>query len=263
MQHLTVRICLLLLLLHHLTSVKEEESVQVEVIVDSSPCSATCGLGVKTQTVCLMKDGEKATKAVTSKDGTEVSQDCRVRRVKCLQSWRCGLSTMTVTSGQRVELDCLEEVMKAMGRFSWRLSWRYTRGIITSDDSLFIRWDAPLLDRVILNPVREEDAGTYCCTVQDVTLRRVKRACWGIRVLPARVLNLNHESSQARWESTGKQQNDTASHQIYTMVITLSLSSLAVGILLAGLYLAVRNLEYLDRNAENDNKYQSNNAVKR
>ncbi|XP_040050514.2 transmembrane protein 81 isoform X2 [Gasterosteus aculeatus] len=246
MQRLTVRICLLLLFLHHLTSVEEDQSVPVGVIVDSSPCSATCGLGFKTQTVCLMKDGEKATEEVTSRDATEVSGDCRVRKVKCLESWQCGLSTMTVTSGQRVEVDCLGEVLEAMGRFSWRVSWRYARGIITSDDSLFIRWDAPLLDRVILNPVKEEDAGTYCCTVQDVALRRVKRAYWGIRVLPAGVLNLDYESSQARWESTGNWQNDTVSHQhhyltalLYKLVISLSLSSAAVALVLL-LYWAVR-----------------------
>ncbi|KAM8863823.1 transmembrane protein 81 [Spinachia spinachia] len=255
MQHLTVRIFLLLLLLRHLTSVEEEESAQVEVIVDSSPCSATCGLGVKTQTVCRMKDGEKATEEVTSKDGTEVSQDCRVRKVKCLESWQCGLSTMTVTSGQRVEVDCLEEVMEAMGRFSWRVSWRYARGIITSDDSLFTRWDAPLLDRVILNPVREEDAGTYCCTVQDVTLRRVKRAYWGIRVLPVGVLDLDYESSQARWESSGNQQNDTVSHQRhyvtalhYMMLTSLSVSGVAFALLLLGLYCAARrDFSHLNR----------------
>lgn len=79
MQHETVRFYfLLLLLLHRLTSVslEEVESMPLEVIVDSSPCSATCGLGIKTQTLCLLKDGETATEEVTSKDGTEVLQRC-------------------------------------------------------------------------------------------------------------------------------------------------------------------------------------------
>ncbi|KAM6930020.1 transmembrane protein 81-like [Lycodopsis pacificus] len=125
----------------------------------------------------------------------KVLEDCRVCTVKCLESWQCGLRNMTVTSGERVEIDCLGEVMEAMGRFSWRVTWRYAGGIITSDDSLFIRRDAPLLDRVILDPIREEDAGTYRCDVQDVTLRIVKRAYWGIRVLPVGILNLDYESS--------------------------------------------------------------------
>ena len=66
---------LLLLLLHRLTSVDLEEvdKVPVEVIVDSSPCSATCGLGMKTQTLCLLKDGQAAMEDSRSKDGAEVS----------------------------------------------------------------------------------------------------------------------------------------------------------------------------------------------
>lgn len=47
--------------------------------------------------------------------------------------------------------------------FSLRVSWRYARGVISSDDSLFTRWDAPLLGRVVLDPVREEDAGKHTC----------------------------------------------------------------------------------------------------
>ncbi|XP_071333595.1 transmembrane protein 81 isoform X2 [Trachinotus anak] len=166
MQHVSVGrrlpILFLLLLFQPLTSADlgEVDKVPVEVIVDSSPCSTTCGLGVKTQILCLIKDCETVMEeGVGNKDGTEVSDECRVRKVKCLESWQCGLRTMTVTSGQRVEIDCLGEVMEAMGRFSWRVLWRYARGIISSDDSLFNRFVAPQLDRVILDPVREEDAG--------------------------------------------------------------------------------------------------------
>ncbi len=75
MQYATVRLHLLLLFLHPLTSVDQEEvdKVAVEVIVNSSPCSATCGLGVKTQTLCLLKDSKTAMEEhVRSKDGTEV-----------------------------------------------------------------------------------------------------------------------------------------------------------------------------------------------
>lgn len=43
---------------------------------------------------------------------------------------------------------------------SWsRVAWRYARGIITSDDSLFAQWKAPQLDRVVLDPIREENSG--------------------------------------------------------------------------------------------------------
>ncbi|XP_035014867.2 transmembrane protein 81 [Hippoglossus stenolepis] len=183
---------LLFFLLLHPVHLEEAEEVPVEVIIDSSPCSSTCGLGLKTQTLCLLRDSKTAMEeAPGGKDGTEVSEVCRVHKVKCQESWQCGLRTVTVTSGQRVEVDCLGEVMEAMGTFSWRVSWRYARGIITSDDSLFARWEAPELDRVILDPVREEDAGTYRCDVQDAGFRRVKRVYWGVRVLPAGILNLD------------------------------------------------------------------------
>lgn len=44
---------------------------------------------------------------------------------------------------------------------SLRVSWRYARGVISSDDSLFDRWKAPDLHRVVLDPVREKDAGKH------------------------------------------------------------------------------------------------------
>uniref|UniRef100_A0A8C9ZMA1 Transmembrane protein 81 n=1 Tax=Sander lucioperca TaxID=283035 RepID=A0A8C9ZMA1_SANLU len=212
MQRVTVRHHLVLLFfLHLLSSAKLEavDRVPVEVIVDSSPCSATCGLGVKTQTLCFLKDSKTA-----MEEG-------------CLESWQCGLSTMTVTSGQRVDIDCLGEVMEAMGR----VSWRYARGAISSDDSLFDRWHAPLLDRVILDPIAEEDAGTYRCVVQDATFHIVKTVYWGIRVLPVGILNLDYESSLVQWDSTGNQQNQTMSDQqdyrtalLYTVRLGLEIS---------------------------------------
>ncbi|XP_041859845.1 transmembrane protein 81 [Melanotaenia boesemani] len=237
----------LLLCTHFLTSadLEEVDEVPVEVITDSSPCSATCGLGLKTQTLCLLKDSQKALEdKVNGKDGTQeisqsnVSDECRVRKVKCLEMWQCGLRTMTVASGQKVEIDCLEEVMEAMGRFSWRVSWRYAPGMITSDDSLFERWEAPHLDRVILDPVREEDAGTYRCDVQDTNYRRVKRVYWGIRVLPTGVINLDYESSLAQWDQTESQQKpavlETGTLLFYAVGISVILAGGWTGLL--GLY---------------------------
>uniref|UniRef100_A0A087Y4Y6 Transmembrane protein 81 n=1 Tax=Poecilia formosa TaxID=48698 RepID=A0A087Y4Y6_POEFO len=168
---------------------EEEDKVPLEVITESSPCSVTCGLGVKTQTLCLL-DASKSS----------ISKTCRSQQVQCVESWQCGLKTMTVTSGQRVEIDCLGEVMAAMGAFSWRVSWRYARGVITSDDSLFDRWKAPDLQRVVLDPVREKDAGTYRCDVQDANYRRKKTVYWGVRVLPAGVVNLDYQSSLLQWD---------------------------------------------------------------
>lgn len=38
-----------------------EDKLLVEVIVNSSLCSVTCGLGVKSETVCVMTNGNTAT----------------------------------------------------------------------------------------------------------------------------------------------------------------------------------------------------------
>lgn len=132
---------LLLFLFCRQTPVGAELGDKVEVIVDSYPCSSTCGLGLKNQTLCLLKDSRTAleegaaevktpgtckkniltrTFLILLVDPSKVSEECRVRKVKCQEAVRCGLMTLTVTAGQRVELDCLGEVMKAMGRFSWR-----------------------------------------------------------------------------------------------------------------------------------------------
>uniref|UniRef100_A0A673AEW3 Transmembrane protein 81 n=1 Tax=Sphaeramia orbicularis TaxID=375764 RepID=A0A673AEW3_9TELE len=127
---------------------------------------------------------------------TEVSQECHVRRVNCVDSWHCGLISMTVTSGERVELDCLGEVMEAMGKFTWRVSWRHTRGVISSDNSLFA-------------PNELWFSGTYRCDVQDLAFRRVKRIYWGVRVLPTGVLNLDYENSLDQWETTGTHQTSS------------------------------------------------------
>ncbi|KAK7884663.1 hypothetical protein WMY93_027786 [Mugilogobius chulae] len=163
----------------------KDEDVPLEVITASSPCSATCGLGMKSQTLCLLQDGKAALEEnVQGTAAPKVTEQCRVRKVQCLDSWQCGLKTLTVTVGQRLNIDCVEEVMKEMGPYSWRVSWRYARGIITSDDSLFARWEAPQLDHVLLDPVEEKHAGTYRCDVQDADFRRVKRIYWGCECCP-------------------------------------------------------------------------------
>uniref|UniRef100_A0A3Q2GJP7 Transmembrane protein 81 n=1 Tax=Cyprinodon variegatus TaxID=28743 RepID=A0A3Q2GJP7_CYPVA len=194
--HISTMMLHFLLFLHLLIPADmEEDKIPLEVITDSSPCSATCGLGIKTQTLCFQSD---------------VSQKCRVQKEKCVDSWQCGLRTITVTSGQRVEIDSDLSIVIWLSLF--RVSWRYARGIISSDDSLFHRWEAPYLDRVVLDAVREEDAGTYRCDVQDTSYRRVKRAYWGVRVLPAGVVNLDYHSSLNQWDRKENQQNQGVLH---------------------------------------------------
>ncbi|XP_060737653.1 transmembrane protein 81 [Tachysurus vachellii] len=159
------------------------------VITYSSGCSTTCGLGIRTQRLCPLGTDHKAN-----------SPACRVRQVQCLDKWQCGLQLQTVTAGQFVELDCLEEVMEAMGHFAFAVSWHFARGIITTNNRFFIQRDVPGLDRVVLNPVKEEDAGTYRCDVLDTSYHRVKRMYKGLKVLSANVLNLKFTEGLTEWE---------------------------------------------------------------
>lgn len=55
----TTRVLLLLLLFLRLICPAEVEPEQ-EVIVESSPCSITCGLGLRRQTLCLLKNSRTA-----------------------------------------------------------------------------------------------------------------------------------------------------------------------------------------------------------
>lgn len=56
-------------------------------------------------------------------------------------------------------------------------------------------------------------SGTYRCDVQDAAYRRVKRAYWGIRVLPVGVLSLDYDSSLALWDEGEKNQTEEEEEQ--------------------------------------------------
>lgn len=49
-----------LLLLHPIRPAVVEPEDEVEIIVGSSHCSTTCGLGLRRQTLCLLKDSRTA-----------------------------------------------------------------------------------------------------------------------------------------------------------------------------------------------------------
>lgn len=169
---------------------QELEKINTWVITHSSPCSATCGLGLRTQELCPI--GGTASTSTSA---------CKTRTVRCLDTWKCGLKTQTAIASQKLVLDCLEEVMDAMGRFAFVVSWRFARGVITSDDSLFTRYEALSLDKVVLDPVREEDSGTYRCDVLDTGRHRVKRMYKGVRVMSPNMLSLDFAKGLNQWEN--------------------------------------------------------------
>lgn len=218
---------LVLILLHSCSQDEASRGVDLEdlasnntlAIAYSSSCSTTCGLGIRTQRLCPV-----------GTVNTAHSPACTLRQVQCLENWQCGLQTQTVTTGQYVELDCLEEVMETMGRFGFVVSWRLARGIITTDNRFFIRHEVPGLDRVILNPVKEEDAGTYRCDVLDTSYHRVKRMYKGLKVLSAPVLSLNFARGLTEWEKPREINITVVAGKLYPSstvrdVVLLSLST--------------------------------------
>ncbi|XP_066561758.1 transmembrane protein 81 [Amia ocellicauda] len=190
-------------------ALEELASITAPVVVRSSPCSATCGLGLRTEEVCLLA-GDRRTEA------------CKERKAECLVEWDCGLRPVTVMAGEARELDCLGEVMAAMGRFKFLFSWRYARGIVTTDNSFFSRYEVPRLDKLALEPVREMDAGTYRCDVKDSDYRMVKRVYFGVKVLPPKAIQLDYASALSRWDNQPTSgSNSTATPTILRPSLTL------------------------------------------
>ncbi len=199
---------------------QELEKINTWVITRSFPCSATCGLGLRTQELCP-----------TGGNRNISSTSCKMRTIRCLDTWQCGLKTQTTTAGQRLVLDCFEEVMEAMGRFAFVVSWRFARGIITSDDSLFSRYEALSLDKVVLDPLGEEDSGTYRCDVQDTGKRRVKRMYKGVKVLSPKVVSLDFAKGLIHWENPESQfPNMTTTGNLYPSSIVRNMALISVSI---------------------------------
>ncbi|XP_077464467.1 transmembrane protein 81 [Stigmatopora argus] len=200
--------------------------IQVEVVTKSTECSVTCGLGVKLQTVCKVKNSQKALEeSETSSTGNAAAEsnlemeDCHDVKVSCQESWQCGLTTFTRTTGERLEIDCLLETPKLVKKLAWRVSWRRAPGVISTDDSLFTTWEAPGLDLAILDPIEEKHAGTYRCDVHDADFKSVKTEYWGVRVLPKGVLNLDYEHAKSAWGSLWNRMNPYETQIIWLYII--------------------------------------------
>ncbi|KAK3565531.1 hypothetical protein QTP86_011932 [Hemibagrus guttatus] len=238
---------LFLILLHSCSQCEAYRGVDLEdlasnntwVITHSSSCSTTCGLGIRTQKLCPLGTDHK----VDTLDTDHNSPACRVRQVQCVDKWQCGLQLQTVTAGQHLELDCLEDVMEAMGRFAFAVSWYYARGIITTNNRFFTRRDVPGLDRVVLNPVKEDDAGTYRCDVLDTSYHRVKRMYKGLKVLSAHALRLNFAKGLTEWEKPGEINVTVVTGKLYlsstvrnVVLLSLSISISTAVIVFLGLF---------------------------
>ncbi|XP_077190811.1 transmembrane protein 81 [Paroedura picta] len=164
--------------------------------VSSTSCSVTCGLGYKAEEICdIGSDGQR--------------RHCTLQRSECLTNWLCGVRHFTVLVGKPLKLSCLtsEEIGPETQSFSY--TWRLARGIITTDDPLFVPFKAPSYV-IELSPAEEYDAGTYRCDVQFMkNYKIVKRIYFGLRVIPGNLVDLNFEKSLTQEQKTEAEKEKT------------------------------------------------------
>ncbi|NXR26553.1 TMM81 protein, partial [Cinclus mexicanus] len=156
------------------------------VLVNSTPCSVTCGLGVKEEQRCeVTPAGEH--------------RNCSPVRSRCLSDWICGLQHLSVPEGKPFQLTCLSPEAASLEGQNFGYTWRFSQGLITTNDLLFhpIRNPSPSLR---FSPALESHSGTYRCDVQVLSsFQLVKRIYFGLRVIPRDLVDLDFQKSLT-WE---------------------------------------------------------------
>ncbi|NXU83005.1 TMM81 protein, partial [Xiphorhynchus elegans] len=160
----------------------ELRSAVVKVAVNSTPCSVTCGLGLKVEELCeITLGGER--------------RNCSLQRSLCLSTWICGLQHVSVPAGRPLHLNCFVESTLAFWNQTYGYTWRWAPGLITTNDLLFEPLQNPL-PTLSLAPASEADAGTYRCDMQVIeTFRLVKRIYFGLKVIPRNLVDLSFKKS--------------------------------------------------------------------
>ncbi|NWV09163.1 TMM81 protein, partial [Ptilonorhynchus violaceus] len=155
------------------------------IAVNSTPCSVTCGLGVKVERLCEIGPAGE-------------TRNCSVVRSRCLSDWICGLRHLSVPEGKPFRLSCLTLEPASFERRTYGYTWSFARGLVTSNDLLFrpFRNPGPSLG---FSPAREWHSGTYRCDVQELgSFKLVKRIYFGLRVVPRELVELNFRESLTR-----------------------------------------------------------------
>ncbi|CAM9883646.1 unnamed protein product [Bubo scandiacus] len=173
------------------------KSAVVKIVVNSTSCSVTCGLGFKLEELCeITAEGQR--------------RNCSLRRSECLTSWLCGLLHFTIPVGKSFQVSCLTSGTAGLGSRAYSYTWRLAQGLITTNDVLFKPFKNP--DAVIrFSPTRESDAGTYRCDVQMLkTFRIIKRVYFGVTVIQNDLVDLNFQK-YLTWEQklAAKKQGET------------------------------------------------------
>ncbi|NXB22239.1 TMM81 protein, partial [Rhagologus leucostigma] len=156
------------------------------IVVNSTPCSVTCGLGVKEERQCEVSPAGE-------------HRNCSLVRSRCLSDWICGLRHLRVPEGKPFQLSCLSPDAASLEGQDFGYTWRFARGLITTNDLLFhpFRNPSPSLS---FSPALESHSGTYRCDVQVLSsFQLVKRIYFGLRVIPQGLVDLDFQKSLT-WE---------------------------------------------------------------
>ncbi|NXI78492.1 TMM81 protein, partial [Rhipidura dahli] len=160
--------------------------LKVRIVVNSTPCSVTCGLGMKEERLCEVSPaGER--------------QNCSLVRSRCLSDWICGLRHLSVPEGKPFRLSCLSPDVAGLEGQDFGYTWRFARGLITTNDLLFHPFHNPS-PSLSFSPALESHSGTYRCDVQVLSsFQLVKRIYFGLRVVPQDLVDLDFQKSLT-WE---------------------------------------------------------------
>ncbi|NWI45100.1 TMM81 protein, partial [Picathartes gymnocephalus] len=156
------------------------------IMVNATPCSVTCGLGVREERLCQV-----------SPAGEHLN--CSQVRSCCLSTWICGLQHLSVPEGAPIQLTCLSSETSGLGGANFSYTWVFARGLITTNDLLFrpFRNPSPSLS---FPAALESHSGTYRCDVQQrSSFQLVKRIYFGLRVIPGGLVDLDFQNSLT-WE---------------------------------------------------------------
>ncbi|NWV59099.1 TMM81 protein, partial [Malurus elegans] len=160
--------------------------LKVRIAVNATPCSVTCGLGVREERLC----------EVTAAGDTG---NCSLVRSRCLSRWICGLLHLSVAEGDPFRLSCLSPDATDLEEQTFGYTWQFARGLVTTNDLLFqpLRFPSPALS---FSPALESHSGTYRCDVQELSsFKLVKRIYFGLKVIPRDLVELNFQKSLT-WE---------------------------------------------------------------
>ncbi|NWS97019.1 TMM81 protein, partial [Mionectes macconnelli] len=157
------------------------------IAVNSTPCSVTCGPGLKVEELCEVTPAGEW-------------RNCSLVGSYCQASALCGLRHLSAPAGRPLRLTCLAPDAPRPGNSTYLYTWGLARGLVTTNDLLFepLSNSSPAL---AFSPAREAHAGTYRCDVQLLGgLKLVKRVYFGLRVIPRDLVDLMSFQQPSSWE---------------------------------------------------------------